>query len=127
MQESLIRNPSAPPENPRKRRWFTGFKILRLVETERWRSRASVNEGGSYVSRSLALRRQRSQVRILSGAPIFSRSYAKHAALLGRCGYHVATRSAGPSARRRRRGEKRTPFVRLICASRCARDGLNTV
>jgi hypothetical protein len=37
------------------------------------RSRASVGEG-LYVSRSLALRRQRPQVRILSGAPITSKT-----------------------------------------------------
>ena len=53
------------------------LKILQLVETERRRSRASVNQGGSYVSRSLALRRQRPQVRILSGAPFFHQSRTK--------------------------------------------------
>src|SRR5208282_49854 len=117
MQGSLVQNPSAPPENPRKRRWFTGFKILRLVETERRRSRASVNEGGSSVSRSLARRRQRPQVRILSGAPIISRSYAKQAGLLERCGYHMATRSAGPlSARRSRRGaHHKTGAMSVAC------------
>ena len=53
MQGSLVRNPSAPPESPRKRRWFTGFKIVRLVETES-PFESFVNEGVSYVSRSLA-------------------------------------------------------------------------
>ncbi len=38
----------------------------------------------------------------------------------------MATRTAGPSACRRRRGEKRTPFIGLICASWCGGDDLNT-
>ena len=55
------------------------------------RSRASVDEGGSYVSRSLALRRQRSEVRNPLGRAIIFNGLGKFGAGTRTPSYRIAT------------------------------------
>jgi hypothetical protein len=80
---------------------FLRFRDMRLTISRKQRS-----------DHAAALRRQRPQVRILSGAPMISISYTKHVGVARRCGYHMATESGGPRpAAGDSCGEKRKPFV----------------